>query len=118
MLAAALLAAALIVAPAVPADNDQFSPATQVNVDPTLSVAPAFAVGRLCFPGSTCPSGPGGVAPAQEVAPGHSLVIFCLRPLIPEKLIDLPGLNFPGGAIPAETQVFGFYMDRDAQCPS
>jgi hypothetical protein len=39
------------------ADADSLSPATAVTATlaPTLSVAPSFAVGRLCLPGSTCP---------------------------------------------------------------
>lgn len=61
-----------------------------------------------------------GIAPAvaQEDFTGHSAAVLCLRPLIPEKLIDLPLFNFPGGAIPAETQVFGFFMSDNAECPS
>lgn len=35
--------------------DGNLSPATAVTVDPTLSVSPAFSVGRLCLPGSTCP---------------------------------------------------------------
>jgi hypothetical protein len=56
--------------------------------------------------------------PAQAQDPGHSGMVLCLRPLVPEKLIDLPGFNFPGGAVPAETQVIGFAMSDGAECPS
>lgn len=39
------------------AEADSLSPATAVSaaVTPTLTIAPAFSVGRLCLPGSTCP---------------------------------------------------------------
>lgn len=57
-------------------------------------------------------------AAAQDDFTGHSGAVLCFRPLIPEKLIDLPLFNFPGGAIPAESQVVGFFMSDGAECPS
>lgn len=56
-LAAAFFAATatILPAPVESAENDSFSPQIGIAVDPTLSIAPSLALGRLCFPGSTCP---------------------------------------------------------------